>query len=125
MPRAGLDNFRGKRKRIYITWVRSWNHMHSLRIPLLILLCAASVFAQPGQANRDGQSATPTVPKQGISTATTRHAGLETRAGGKIPPDAPVLILERPCDQPRKGTRQSDCNSVVTRAEVDSLLDVL
>ena len=99
--------------------------MHSLRIPLLILLCAASVFAQPGQANRDGQSATPTVPKQGISTATTRHAGLEPRAGGKIPPDAPVLILERPCDQPRKGTRQSDCNSVVTRAEVDSLLDVL
>jgi PPIC-type PPIASE domain len=99
--------------------------MCSLRIPLLILLCAVSVFAQPGQANQDGQSAAPTPPKQGITTATTRHAGSEPRDGGKIPPDAPVVILERPCDQPRKGTRQSDCKSVVTRAEIDSLLDVL
>jgi hypothetical protein len=99
--------------------------MRRLGIPILILLCATSVFAQPWQANQDGQSAAPTVPKQEISAATTRHAGLEPRAGGKIAPDAPVVILERPCDQSPKGTQQSGCKSVVTRAEIDSLLDVL
>jgi PPIC-type PPIASE domain len=99
--------------------------MRSPRIPLLILLCASSVFAQPGQANQDGQSAAPTLPKQGIATATTRHGGLEPRVDAKISPDAAVVMLEGPCDQPRKGTRQSDCKRLVTRAEIDSLLDLL
>jgi len=103
--------------------------MRSLRMPLIILFCAASVVAQRGQASQDGQNPTPTptptLPKQGVTAPTNRHAGLEPRVGGKIPPDAPVVSIERPCDQPRKGTRQSGCKSVVTRAEIDSLLDVL
>jgi len=94
-------------------------------MPLIILLCAASVFAKRGLANQDGQKPAAMLPKQGISAPSTRPAGLEPLVGGKISPDSPVLTVERPCGQPGKGTRQSDCKSVVTRAEIDSLLDLL
>ena len=99
--------------------------MRSLPMPLIILLCAALVFAQRGQADQDGQKPAAKLPKQGIAAPGTRPAGLEPSVGAQISPDSPVLTVERPCGQPGKGTRQSDCKSVVTRAEIDSLLDLL
>src|SRR6202795_4240388 len=99
--------------------------MRSLRMPLIILLCAASVFAQREQANQDGQKPAAKLPKQAVTAPSTPPAGLQAPVASKISPDAPVITLERPCGQPRKGTRQSDCKSVVTRAEIDSLLDLL
>ena len=98
--------------------------MRSARVFLFILFCAASVFAQREQANQDGQRRSTELAKRGIPEPSTRPAGLEVPAG-KVAPDAPVVTLEGPCDQPRKGARQSDCKSEVTRAEIDSLLDLI
>src|ERR1700693_1301423 len=99
--------------------------MNSARMFLFILLSAAPVFAQREQAVQDGQNPATILPRRGITRPSTRPAGMEALAGGKVPPDAPVVMLERPCDQPRKGVRQSYCKSVVTRSELDGLIELL
>jgi len=99
--------------------------MNSARMFLFILLSAAPVFAQREQAVQDGQNPATILPRRGITRPSTRPAGMEALVGGKVPPDAPVVMLERPCDQPRKGVRQSYCKSVVTRSELDGLIELL
>ena len=99
--------------------------MNSARMFLFILLSAAPVFAQREQAVQDGQNPATILPRRGIPRPSPRPAGMEALVGGKVPPDAPVVMLERPCDQPRKGVRQSYCKSVVTRSELDGLIELL
>jgi hypothetical protein len=95
------------------------------RIILFILLGAAPLFALSDQSAQDGQNSVTVPSSRGISAPGPRPAELESRVEGKVPPETPVVILDGPCKQPRNGVQQSTCKSVVTRAEVDSVVDVL
>ena len=99
--------------------------MRSARMFLFLLLYACAAFGQGGQAVQDGQKQGTILPRQGVAGPSTRPARSEAPVAGNIPPDAPVLTLEGPCDQPRKSARQSNCKSVVTRAEIDSVINIL
>jgi len=99
--------------------------MRSARASLFILLCAGPVFAQREQAGQDGQKPATMLPRQGMTAPSARPGGSEIAVAGNVPPDSPVLTLEGPCDQPRKGARKSACKSVVTRAEIDSVINLV
>lgn len=82
--------------------------MRSVRMILLLSLSACAVLAQREQ---NGQQEGP--------------AGLGVPAAGNVPPNAAVLTFEGPCEQLRKGARQSNCKSVVTRGEIDSVINLV
>jgi len=99
--------------------------MRGVRVVLFILFSVAPIFAQIEHAIQDGQKPAQILPSPGITGPSRRPTDLEARVGSKVPLEAPVVILEGPCEQPRKGIRQKDCKNVVTRAEIDSLIDLL
>jgi hypothetical protein len=85
--------------------------MRSVRMILLLSLSAYVVLAQREQIAHDGQQES--------------LASLGTPAGDNVPPNGPVLTFEGPCEQLRKGARKSTCKSVVTRAEIDSVINLV
>jgi parvulin-like peptidyl-prolyl isomerase len=95
------------------------------RISLIILLSAAPAFALSDQAAQGGQGQGTIPPSRGVTGPSPRSVQLESGVEGQVPLEAPVVTLDGPCEQPRKGAPQTNCKSVVTRAEVDTLIDLL
>jgi hypothetical protein len=95
--------------------------MHSARVFVGMLICVAPILAQQEQSVHGAQKAAAT----SAGTEVPGRSTPEMSAGGVISPDAPVLTLEGPCGPTRKGARQSECKSVVTRAEIEIVLNVV
>jgi hypothetical protein len=101
--------------------------MRSSRTFLFILLLnVAPMLALTDQSVQDGQKPGAIRSTRGIAGRSPRPVELESRATGSVAPEASVLTLEGPCEQTQKGAvLQSACKNVVTRADIDSLLDLL
>jgi len=91
----------------------------------IIFLTIAPALALGDQVAQDSQKQAAIPSRRGDTEPGPRPVPLETRIEGQVPPEAPVVTLEGPCETPRKGARQTNCKDVVTRAEVDSLIDLL
>jgi hypothetical protein len=48
-----------------------------------------------------------------------------TRGNTDVPPNAPVVTLEGVCDRSQKNASVKDCKTVITRAQMDALINVL
>jgi hypothetical protein len=99
--------------------------MRSGRVFLFVFLSAAPGFALCDQSVQDDQKRATILPTRGTTGRSPQTGELESQVVGTIPPEAPVVTLDGPCEQPQKGARRSDCKNVVTRAEMDSLLNLL
>jgi len=54
-----------------------------------------------------------------------RRLGKPARTTAELPPNTPVVTLDGVCDRPHRTAATSDCKTVITRAQMDSLINTL
>jgi PPIC-type PPIASE domain len=99
--------------------------MRTVLMCAVVLICAESALAQgapqaPPVQNPAGNLSQYRMPRRGA-----RRPGKPTRSTPELPPNTPVLTLDGVCDRPHKVSPASDCKTVITRAEMDSLINTL
>ena len=98
-----------------------------MRIALIfgtLLTTATSVLPQiPQVPVYDAKSATTTT-RQQMARRTTPPVGRPTPASATVPPETPVVTLEGVCDRTQV-SKTKDCKTVLTRAQIESVLDVI
>ena len=98
--------------------------MRLILVCSITLACAAPVIAQSPQAGPNVQ-----IPASPISRQEMRRKSIQAlgRAGSptaEVPPETPVVTLEGVCDRPQVAGSKG-CKTVLTRSQLDSLIDVL
>jgi hypothetical protein len=93
----------------------------------LALLSAMSIFAQARQESEAGPNPSPsaTSPDRTTAVPSTQQAGPDSRATADVLPQTPVLTFLGPCERPQKIVAAKGCKTVLTWAEIDTLLNAL
>src|ERR1700693_2183621 len=99
--------------------------MHNVGKFVFVFFSAAAVFAQDKPEGHDDQKPVAAAPGRGITRSELRPGRLNTRDSAEVTPDTPVVTLEGVCDRPQKGAGANGCKTVVTRAEMNALINVL
>jgi peptidyl-prolyl cis-trans isomerase C len=98
--------------------------MRSLLISTAMLFCAAHVFAQDPRAQPRVNNPGAAMPGQpGIGPRGLPN-GIHQQALADVPPDTPVVTLEGVCDHAQV-SRTKACKTVITRAQIDSMVEML
>jgi parvulin-like peptidyl-prolyl cis-trans isomerase-like protein len=97
--------------------------MRFVLLSTLTLLCAGRLFAQGPQAEapRNNPAA---MSKQQWGSQQALPEGKPSPTEAEVTPDTPVVTLEGICDEPR-ATGAKVCKTVITRAQMDSLIDMV
>jgi hypothetical protein len=89
-----------------------------------VLACAAPMIAQAKQAGVDLQNPATPLSRRQMLMRRAQPFGKPLSTKTEVPPDTPVVTLEGVCDHsPVPGKK--DCKTVITRAEMDSIIDLL
>jgi hypothetical protein len=93
----------------------------------LLLLGTMSVFAQGKPQGEVASNPNPSATSSDRTTTvrSSQQAGSGSRATADILPQTPVLTFIGPCDRPRKNAAAEGCKTVLTWAEIDTLLNAL
>jgi hypothetical protein len=89
-----------------------------------MLACAAPMIAQGRQAGFDLQNPAAPLSRRQMLMRRAQPLGKPVSTNREVPPDTPVVTLEGVCDHSQApGTK--DCKTVITRAQMDSIIDLL
>jgi len=99
--------------------------MHNARKFVFLFFSAAAALAQEKPEGHDGQKPATVYPRRGIAGPGALAEKLDARSSDEVTPDTPVVTLEGVCDRLQKGAGANGCKTVVTRAEMNALLNVL
>ena len=99
----------------------------SMRVGLIcsaMLACAVPMIAQGTQGGLDLQNPAAPLSRRQMLMRRTQSLGKPVSTKTEVPPDTPVVTLEGICDHSQvPGTK--DCKTVITRAQMDSIIDLL
>ena len=98
--------------------------MRIVLISTVMLMFASPIFAQSVQSEGRVQDSPAMVSKQPMVSQPALPSGNPSSTAAEVPPDTAVVTLEGICDQPG-APRSTSCKTVITRARIDSLIDVL
>jgi hypothetical protein len=88
------------------------------------LLCAAPLFAQGSLAEPPTNNPAAMTSKQERGSQQALPAGTPSPTAAEVTPDTPVVTLDGICDEPRSPGSKG-CKTVITRAQMDSLIDMV
>jgi len=88
-----------------------------------MLFCVSPVFAQGTQAEPHVNNPAAIMPVRPAVGQRGFPVGPPSPPLAEVPPDTPVVTLEGICDQAR-GSATKTCKTVITRAQIDSLIDM-
>jgi hypothetical protein len=98
-----------------------------LRVVLIcsaMLACAVPMIAQGTQGGLDLQNPATPLSRRQMLMRRSQPLGKPVSTNTEVPPDTPVVTLEGVCDHSQvSGTK--DCKTVITRAQMDSIIDLL
>src|SRR6202790_2800016 len=99
--------------------------MRNVLITAVMLMSAAPIFAQsvPSEVHVQDPAVLVSKQQQMVSQPALPSAN-PSRTAAEVPPDTPVVTLEGICDKPAV-PGSTYCKTVITRARIDSLIDVL
>jgi len=97
--------------------------MRSVLISTVMLFCVAHVFAQGPQAEPQVNNPAAILPGRPVVGQRGFPVGPPSPPLAEVPPDTPVVTLEGICGQAR-GSATKNCKTVITRAQIDSLIDM-
>ena len=101
--------------------------MRTVFLPAVIIILVISVFAKSKPS--DGGLQAPTVQTSREGTVRRPVPNLRNHAPTgtnlEFPPHTPVVTLEGVCAPELKGAEKRKCKTVITRAQMDSLMDAL
>jgi hypothetical protein len=99
--------------------------MRYVLITTVMLMSAAPIFAQSAQSELHVQDPAGLLSQQQqMVSQPASPSGNPARTVADVSPDTPVVTLEGICDKPA-APGSTSCKTVVTRARIDSLIDVL
>ncbi len=98
--------------------------MRFVLISTCTLLCAAPLFAQGSLAEAPTNNPAAMTSKQERGSQQALPAGKPSPTAAEVTPDTPVVTLEGICDEPRSSGSKG-CKTVITRAQMDSLIDMV
>src|ERR1700682_5071497 len=99
--------------------------MRNILITTVMLMSGVPIFAQSVPSEVHVQDPAALVSKQReMVSQPVLSSGNPSRTAAEVPPDTPVVTLEGVCDKPALPGSTS-CKTVITRARIDSLIDVL
>jgi len=88
------------------------------------LACAVPMIAQGTQGGLDLQNPATPLSRRQMLMRRAQPLGKPVSTNTEVPPDTPVVTLEGVCDHSQvPGTK--DCKTVITRAQMDSIIDLL
>ena len=90
----------------------------------ITLACAAPVMAQSPQAGPNVQNPASPMSRQEMRRKSIQALGRAGSPTAEVPPETPVVTLEGVCDRPQVAGSKG-CKTVLTRSQLDSLIDVL
>ncbi|HXN94683.1 MAG TPA: peptidylprolyl isomerase, partial [Candidatus Acidoferrales bacterium] len=89
-----------------------------------MLACAAPMIGQGTQGGLDLQNPAAPLSRRQMLMRRTQSLGKPVSTNTEVPPDTPVVTLEGVCDHSQvPGTK--DCKTVITRAQMDGIIDLL
>ena len=97
--------------------------MRFVLLSTLTLLWAGPLFAQGPQAEAPSNNPA-AMSKQQWGSQQALPEGKPSPTEAEVTPDTPVVTLEGICDEPR-ATGTKVCKTVITRAQMDSLIDMV
>jgi hypothetical protein len=90
-----------------------------------VVLCVASLTAQSKEEGTTVRNQTTNLLSQGRVEPATRQPELPLQDRVDLLPNAPVVTLDGVCDRPRKGSTGASCKTVMTRAQIESVINTL
>ena len=89
-----------------------------------MLACAVPMIAQGTQGGLDLQNPAAPLSRRQMLMRRAQSLGKPVSTNTEVPPDTPVVTLEGVCDHSQvPGTK--DCKTVITRAQMDGIIDLL
>src|SRR6266403_232789 len=98
--------------------------MRLVLICYAVLACAAPMIAQAKQAGVDLQNPAAPLSRRQMLMRRAQPFGKPVSTKTEVPSDAPVVTLEGVCDHSQVPGKK-DCKTVITRAQMDSIIDLL
>jgi hypothetical protein len=89
-----------------------------------MLACAAPMIAQGRQTGVDVQNPATPFSRRQMLMRRAQPSGKPFSTNTEVPPNAPVVTLEGICDHSQVPGKK-DCKTVITRTEMDSIIDLL
>jgi hypothetical protein len=91
----------------------------------VVLICAESALAQSTPQAPPVQNPATNLPQYRMPKRGARRAGKPARNTAEVPPNTPVVTLDGVCDRPQRAGATGECKTVITRAQMDSLINTL
>jgi hypothetical protein len=92
----------------------------------VVLSCSATLVAQSRPASTAKQNRAAMMSRGQMEMMNRRTPPEPTPPSNlEVPQDAPVVTLEGVCDRPRVRAKSAGCKIVITRAQMDALIDTL
>jgi hypothetical protein len=89
-----------------------------------MLACAAPMIAQGTQTGVDLQNPATPLSRRQMLMRRAQPFGKPVSTKTEVPPDTPIVTLEGVCDHSQVPGKK-DCKTVITRAQMDSIIDLL
>ncbi len=99
--------------------------MRNILMCAVVLICAESALAQSAPQAPPMQNPAANLPQYRTPRRGARRLGKPARTTAELPPNTPVVTLDGVCDRPHRTAATSDCKTVITRAQIDSLINTL
>jgi hypothetical protein len=99
--------------------------MRTVLMCAVVLIWAESVFAQSTPQAIPMQNPAANLSQYRMGKRGARRVGKPTRGTPELPPNTPVVTLDGVCDRSQKAAVTSACRTVITRAQMESLMYTL
>jgi hypothetical protein len=99
--------------------------MRSALICAVMLICAESALAQSAPQAPPVQTPAAGLSQHRMPQRGARRPVKPARSNAELPPNTPVVTLDGVCDHPQKAAATGVCRTVITRAQMDSLIKTL
>jgi hypothetical protein len=99
--------------------------MRTILMWTAVVLCVASLMAQNKQEGTTVRNPTTHLLSQGRVEPAARQPELPLQDSADLLSNTPVVTLDGVCDRPRKGGTGASCKTVMTRAQMDSMINTL
>jgi hypothetical protein len=99
--------------------------MRTVLLCAVVLICAESGLAQSTPQAIPAQNPGANLSRYRMAKRGTRRGGKPVRSTADLPPSTPVVTLDGVCDRTQKAALTSACRTVITRAQMDSLISTL
>ena len=99
--------------------------MRSCLMVLVFFICLSSCIVQNNFIGAAGQNPATDFSRRRLPDLVGRNAQNSTRKTAEVPPNTPIVTLEGVCSRPKQNAAAAPCKTVITRKQLDSLVDVL